>query len=106
MLNKIVLNLPHFMQKRMKKSYAEAYYAHLMANLHRYPHAPKSANLKNILTINTIAGYGGAARAAYEMLTLQFNKNKIYHNTMLVSQDAVKNDDTIKEIPVKKNSAR
>lgn len=54
----------------------------------------KRDKLKKILSINTIAGHGGAARAAYDMLAINFRK-KGFSNKFLCSSSKITDDKDI-----------
>ena len=51
-------------------------------------------SLKNILTINTVAGHGGAARAAYDMLCVPLRRIGLKTH-ILCKQSMIKNDKNI-----------
>lgn len=55
---------------------------------------PQKDKFKSILAINTIAGYGGAARAAYDMLCANF-RGMGFDSIILCDQSKVKDDKNV-----------
>ncbi len=86
--------LPFFLRKFYAERHLLQLYHDNLYRIKKYPiEKTHSGNLSKILSINTLVGYGGAARAAYEMLTVQLNKQGQYENNILTNENRQKLDD-------------
>ncbi len=74
-------------EEKQKEKFARDYYEKLKANAARHtPVKPSKEKPENILYINTLAGRGGAAKAAYNNLCKPLRERKNYNTKMLVKQ--------------------
>ncbi|MFA7658240.1 MAG: glycosyltransferase [Candidatus Gastranaerophilaceae bacterium] len=92
LLYNLISKLPQTLRYALKEATGKMYYRSvLLSKIKKYPIVkPKKDKAKNILFINTIAGRGGAAKAAYEMLCEPLREQKAYNTDILVAEDYIK----------------
>ena len=104
MFKKSLLEAERFFKKTWSETQVKAYTELLCKNtqIHKIQ-KPQRKFPSQILTINTTAGRGGAARAAYDMLCAQFNQRNIYTNKMLVAGHNLENENHLHMMPERKS---
>ncbi len=89
------------LNKFVEEQYARIYLKKLEKNIGKWsPVKPKKEKFENILYINTLAGRGGAAKAAYDNLCRPLGKRRNYNTKMLVKNIHLETvDDNVKLAP-------